>query len=82
MVHNFNIQHIFISNYTYITLKHIKQGIQWLQQVGHMTYVIRPVQIVNLIEKCKTHAFNKANTVITVTTVFFCCSYCSLGQVE
>ena len=36
----------------------------------------------NKVEKYKTHAFNKDNTVMTVATMFFCCSYCSLGQVE
>ena len=40
------------------------------------------VQIINLVEKYKTHAFNKANAVMTVTTEFFCYSHCSLGQVE
>ena len=33
----------------------------------------------NVIEKYKTHAFNKVNTVMTVATVFFCCSYCSFA---
>ena len=38
-----------------------------------------PIQIV---EKYKTHAFNKANTVIIVATELFCYSYCSLDHIE
>ena len=43
---------------------------------------IHAVQIINSVKKYITHAFNKANTVITVVMEIFCFSYCSLGQVE
>ena len=35
IVHYFNMQHIFLQK-LYITLKHIKQGMQSSQQIGHM----------------------------------------------
>ena len=39
-----------------------------------------PVQIINLIEKYKTHAFNTASTVMTVAMVFFLLFLLFLGS--
>ena len=53
----------------------------WAYDVCNMSHS-NPVQIINLVEKYEMHAFNKANTVMTVATEFFCCSCCSLGHVK
>ena len=46
--------------------------------VYNVIYPWNQVQIINLVEKYRMHAFNKVNTVIIVATEFLCYSYCSL----